>query len=116
MTHGQVLVGLLIVLIAGPVPPTVSAADMQADQIARIEAQLEPSVQIYGRPIKAHTLSEAMAAHHTPAVSVAVVDNRISIWAKAGRPTRYDGCAHIFMGATCIAQPSSSGSIKKSWA
>jgi CubicO group peptidase (beta-lactamase class C family) len=83
MTHGQVFVGLLISLIAGPVPPTVSAADMQADQIARIEAQLEPSVQIYGRPIKAHTLSEAMAAHHTPAVSIAVVDNGIIIWAKA---------------------------------
>lgn len=67
-------------LLAGP---PAWAEPSQAARIARIEADLEPPVQIKGRPLAKHTLAEEMAARHTPAISIAVVDHGRIVWAKA---------------------------------
>jgi CubicO group peptidase (beta-lactamase class C family) len=65
------------------IPAAGSAADTQAGHIARIEANLEPPLQVKGHPVATRTLAEEMAAHHTPAVSIAVVDRGKVVWAKA---------------------------------
>ena len=67
-------------LLAGP---PAWAVTPDAARIARIEADLEPTVQIKGRPLATHTLAEEMAARHTPAVSIAVVDHGRIVWARA---------------------------------
>lgn len=54
----------------------------QAMRIARIEGDLEPTVQVKGRPLVRRTLAQEMAAHHTPAVSIAVVDHGRIVWAR----------------------------------
>lgn len=59
------------------------AAAAEDPHISRIERNLEPSVQIAGRPVMRHTLAEAMADHNLPAVSVAVADGGKIVWAKA---------------------------------
>jgi CubicO group peptidase (beta-lactamase class C family) len=64
-------------------PPAALAADVQSNHIARIEADLEPWLQVHGHPVTAHTLSQEMATHNTPAISIAVVDHGKIIWAKA---------------------------------
>ncbi|MFI4934159.1 MAG: serine hydrolase domain-containing protein [Caulobacterales bacterium] len=65
------------------IPVSSSAAVSQARRIARIEAHLAPPVTVRGRPVVIHTLAEEMAAHHTPSVSIAVVDHGSFIWARA---------------------------------
>ena len=74
------VVGALgVMLVAAP----TAWASPQAARIARIEADLEPTLQIKGRSVAKHTLAEEMASHHTPAISVAVVDHGRIVWAKA---------------------------------
>lgn len=51
--------------------------------LTHVEANLEPVVQVRGRPIQPRTLAEEMAAHHVPAVSLAVLDHGRVVWAKA---------------------------------
>jgi CubicO group peptidase (beta-lactamase class C family) len=70
--------GLLLVTA-----PASAATSTQAARIARIEADLEPTVQIKGRPVAKHSLADEMATHRTPAISIAVVDDGRVIWAKA---------------------------------
>jgi CubicO group peptidase (beta-lactamase class C family) len=60
-----------------------AGSTLPADRIARIEADLEPTVQVRGRPVARHGVAEEMANHRTPAVSIAVVDHGQIIWAKA---------------------------------
>jgi CubicO group peptidase (beta-lactamase class C family) len=54
-----------------------------APSLAHIEANLEPTVQVKGRSVTHHTVAEELAAHHVPAVSLAVVDHGRIVWAKA---------------------------------
>jgi CubicO group peptidase (beta-lactamase class C family) len=68
-------------VLALAAPPAL--ASPQAARIARIEADLEPPLQIKGRQPARHTLAEEMAARHTPSVSIAVVDHGRILWAKA---------------------------------
>jgi CubicO group peptidase (beta-lactamase class C family) len=83
-------------------------ASGQAARIARIEADIEPSLQIKGRPPQRHTLADEMASHHTPAVSIAVVDHGRIIWAKAW------GLADVASGRTAnVKTMFQAGSISK---
>jgi CubicO group peptidase (beta-lactamase class C family) len=75
---GVAAIGVLF-LAASP----AGATSTQAPRIARIEADLEPALQIKGRPVAKHTLAEEMAARHVAAVSVAVADHGRIIWARA---------------------------------
>jgi CubicO group peptidase (beta-lactamase class C family) len=59
------------------------AASPQDAHIARIESGLLPTVQVRGRTPEPQTLANAMALHHTPSVSIAVVDHGRILWAKA---------------------------------
>jgi CubicO group peptidase (beta-lactamase class C family) len=54
-----------------------------APSLAHAEANLEPTVQVKGRPVTHHTVAEELAAHHVPAVSLAVADHGKIVWAKA---------------------------------
>jgi CubicO group peptidase (beta-lactamase class C family) len=54
-----------------------------APSLAHVEANLEPAVQVRGRPVARHTVAEEMAAHHLPALSLAVVDHGRIVWARA---------------------------------
>jgi CubicO group peptidase (beta-lactamase class C family) len=60
-----------------------SAQELQDAHIARIEAGLLPAVQVRGRTLAPHTLADEMATHHTPSVSIAVVDHGRIVWARA---------------------------------
>jgi CubicO group peptidase (beta-lactamase class C family) len=77
---------LLIPALAGAVamaPLAAFAASGQAAHIARIESGLLPAVQVRGRALEPHTLAQEMALHHTPSVSIAVVDHGRILWARA---------------------------------
>jgi CubicO group peptidase (beta-lactamase class C family) len=50
--------------------------------IARVERGLLPDVRVEGDPL-AWSIEERMRAHHTPAVSVAVIDGYKVVWARA---------------------------------
>lgn len=63
---------------AAPSPPGRTARAIRA-----IENDIQPTVQVNGRPIAARSLSDAMQIHHAPAVSVAVADHGRILWAKA---------------------------------
>ncbi len=73
-------VALPFVLI---IPATALAIPRSDDVRARVEARLEPAVQVRGRPVVVHTLTQEMATHHVPAITVAVVDSGKIAWAKA---------------------------------
>ncbi len=60
--------------------PGLAAED---PHIARIEHDLRPLVQVQGRIEPSTSLAEAMAAHHVPAVSIAVIDHGRIVWARA---------------------------------
>lgn len=75
------VVAIVSACVLAPLPAWAGAPE--AARIARIEADLEPSVQIKGRAAERHTLAEEMAARHVPAVSIAVADDGRIIWAKA---------------------------------
>ena len=78
------LIPILALAGAATLTPTAGlAAEDQAAHIANIENGLTPTVQIRGRAVARHTLADEMAAHHTPSVSVAVVDHGRIVWAKA---------------------------------
>ena len=70
-----------VCFLLGPGIGTARAAE--DPHIARIEADLEPAIQARGVPPVRHTLTAEMAAHHLPAISVAVVDGGKIVWAKA---------------------------------
>ncbi len=70
-----------IALGAGLVAAGANAAP--AADIKAIERDIQPSVQVKGRPKVVHTLDEAMAIHHVPAISVTVADHGHILWAKA---------------------------------
>ncbi len=72
---------ILIVPASGSV--ATAKASSQSSRIARIEADLEPPVRVQGRPVTHQTLAQEMAAHHTPSISVAVVDHGKIVWARA---------------------------------
>jgi CubicO group peptidase (beta-lactamase class C family) len=61
----------------------VAADASSAATLAHIERDLQPAVQVQGRPVARHTVIEEMAAHHVPSVSIAVVDHGRVVWAKA---------------------------------
>jgi CubicO group peptidase (beta-lactamase class C family) len=75
------LIGLASVALSAAQPAL--AASPQDDHIARIERDLRPVLQVRGRAVTSHTLAEEMARHHTPSVSIAVVDHGRIVWAKA---------------------------------
>src|ERR1041385_9409877 len=52
------------------------------DRMARVINGLRPAVAIKGAPAVRWTLAERMAAHHTPGVSIAVIDSGRIVWAK----------------------------------
>lgn len=52
-------------------------------RIHRIEEDLRPALQVQGRPVERHTLAELMTDHHTPSISIAVVEHGRIVWAKA---------------------------------
>jgi CubicO group peptidase (beta-lactamase class C family) len=80
----------------------------QAERIARIEADLEPTVQLRGRPVAKHSVAEELATRKTPAVSIAVVDHGKIIWAKAY------GLADVASGRKATARTMfQAGSISK---
>ncbi len=66
--------------LVGSMPAARAAED---PHIARIEADLEPVIQPRNGPVVRHTLAEEMAAHHLPALSIAVADGGRIVWAKA---------------------------------
>ena len=89
-------------------PASARAAPASADIIARVEARLEPTVQISGRSVLAHTLAEEMGTHHVPAISVAVVEHGRIAWAKAY------GIADVATGRPATTRtPMQAGSISK---
>jgi len=55
----------------------------KAAAIKAIENDIQPNVQVKGRPVAIHSLAEAMAIHHVPAISVVVADHGRILWAKA---------------------------------
>lgn len=61
----------------------VHAAPEPLARVAHIERDLQPAVQVRGRPVTRHSLVVEMAAHHVPSVSIAVVDHGRVVWAKA---------------------------------
>lgn len=81
MTLGQARLAAIGVLLLASAPAL--AEPPQSARIARIERDLEPAVQIKGRPLVKRTVAEELAATHTPAVSIAVVDYGRIVWAKA---------------------------------
>jgi CubicO group peptidase (beta-lactamase class C family) len=90
------------------IPASASAATSQTGRIARIEASLEPTVRLSNRPVTDRTLAQEMAAHHTPAISIAVVDHGKIVWAKAY------GLADVATGrAATVHTPFQAGSISK---
>ncbi len=69
---------------AGALALTAGIATAAEDpHIARVEHDLQPLMQVQGRPVHPVSLAEAMAAHHVPAVSVAVIDHGRIVWARA---------------------------------
>lgn len=62
---------------------SASTARAAPEPLARIERDLQPAVQVQGRPVTRHTVIDEMAAHHVPSVSIAVVDHGRVVWAKA---------------------------------
>jgi CubicO group peptidase (beta-lactamase class C family) len=60
-------------------PPALAAPP----SLAHVEQNLQPTVQLRGRPTPHRTLAEEMAAHHVPAISLAVVDHGRIVWARA---------------------------------
>jgi CubicO group peptidase (beta-lactamase class C family) len=85
-----------------------AAAAAENPHIARIEQDQESVVQVRGRPVVHTTLAEAMAAHHTPAISVAVVDHGRIVWAKAY------GLADVARGTTATVHTTfQAGSVSK---
>jgi CubicO group peptidase (beta-lactamase class C family) len=80
---GTVLAVATLAGAVGLAPGPTAAASPQDAHISRIEASLLPVVQVRGRAIAPHTLAEEMALHHTPSVSIAVVDHGRIVWAKA---------------------------------
>ena len=69
---------------AGGLALTAGIATAAEDpHIARVEHDLQPLMQVQGRPVHPVSLAEAMAAHHVPAVSVAVIDHGRIVWARA---------------------------------
>jgi CubicO group peptidase (beta-lactamase class C family) len=52
-------------------------------RILRIENDLRPTLQVQGRPLERDTLVELMKIHHTPSISIAVVDHGHILWARA---------------------------------
>ncbi len=64
-------------------PSLSRGAIPQTDRIARIEAAMTPTVHVKGRSPQTQTLTGQMAAHHVPAISIAVVDHGKIVWAKA---------------------------------
>ena len=77
------MVAALSAAAVASAPCLAVAATPQDEHIAHIEARLMPTVQIRGRVVAPHTLVEEMALHHTPSVSVAVVDHGRIVWARA---------------------------------
>lgn len=74
---------LLAVALAASWTLATSCLAAPDPRIARVEQDLSPSLQVRGRPVPHETLTEAMARHHVPAVSVAVIDKGHIVWAKA---------------------------------
>jgi CubicO group peptidase (beta-lactamase class C family) len=84
------------------------AATPQAERIARIEQDLQPSIQIIGRQVKPRSVAAELAARNTPAVSIAVVDHGRISWAKAY------GLADVASGAKAtVATMFEAGSVSK---
>jgi CubicO group peptidase (beta-lactamase class C family) len=83
MRRALVLPICLAAALAWVAPLEALAAPADDNRISRIEHDLQPILQVRGRPVAARTLAELMAAHHTPAISIAVVDHGRIIWARA---------------------------------
>jgi CubicO group peptidase (beta-lactamase class C family) len=77
---GKAIVGVALSGMAFAAAPALAGED---PHIAGIEHDLRPIVQVKGRPIHPATLADSMAAHHVPAVSIAVIDHGRIVWAKA---------------------------------
>ena len=61
----------------------VAAATLRADDSAdRVLRSLQPAVEVEGRPPIHWTVTERLAHHHVPGVSVAVVDHGRIVWAR----------------------------------
>jgi CubicO group peptidase (beta-lactamase class C family) len=76
---------LLVAMSAGSLvlKPGVGFAVPPENEIQLIENDLRPIQQIQGRPIERHTLAQLMTIHHTPSISIAVVDHGRIVWARA---------------------------------
>ena len=78
-------------------------------RIARIEAHLVPGIVVKGGPPQALTMDDRMRALHTPAVSMAVLNDGAIEWArgygvlKAGAPER--ATPHTRFQAASISKP-----------
>ena len=100
---------VLILLLGLASGSAVRAATREDSHIARIERDIAPSSQVPGQPVAPQTLEAAMAAHHVPALSIAVVDGGRIVWAKAygladvaaGRPAT----VHTAFQAGSISKP-----------
>jgi len=78
------LIFLVAALVVIALTPDIGLADsVDAARIRHIEADLRPALQIRGRPIERHTLSQLMAAHRTPSISIAIVDHGSIVWSRA---------------------------------
>ena len=92
--------------ISLPAAPGQSPLDQR---IARIESHLIPGIVIKGEPAPALALADRMRVHHTPGVSVAVVNNGVIEWARgygvleAGAPERVT--PHTRFQAASISKP-----------
>lgn len=77
---------LLLAIGAGTsvlVTAIVCAATADEPRIQRIEGDMRPALQIRGRPVDRQTLTQLMGIHHTPSISVAVVENGRISWTRA---------------------------------
>src|SRR3569832_1594188 len=73
----------LVLAVAAAWALATSSLAAPDPRIARVEQDLSPALQVKGRAVERHTLAQEMALHHTPAVSVAVIDGGRIVWAKA---------------------------------
>lgn len=70
----------VLVAVALSVRPAWAADD---PHIAIVERDFRPLVEVRGRAVEAQTLSQEMADHHLPALSIAVIENGRVAWARA---------------------------------
>lgn len=101
------LAGALLAL-SGALPASAAASSTTADDIARIEKGLRPSVVLADTPVPTNKLADEMQRLHVPGVSVAVIRNGRIAWARGFGLTHAGGAAvdeRTLFQAASISKP-----------